>query len=232
MPRTIPVDRFQQLARSATEVFIRQGYRRTQMSDVAEAMGVAKGTLYLYVESKEALLDLALRYADHDGEIELPENLPLATPAPGATVAYTRAQFAARAEIPVLLAAIDSSSPADVGRELDAITRELFELCRANRRSIKLVDRCAPDHPELGALWFETGRGGLMDSMTRYLQVRPQLTAGYSDVAVLARMIIETISFWAIHRHWDPHPQEIDENVAEDTVVSFVRRALTQEVTS
>lgn len=232
MPRSIPSDRFQHLARSATEVFIREGYRRTQMADVAKAMGVAKGTLYLYVESKEALLDLALRYADHDGEIELPDKLPLATPAAGATVEYARSQFAARAELPLLLAAIDSSAPADVGAEVDAITRELFELCAANRRSIKLIDRCARDHPELGALWFETGRGGLMESMILYLEARPRLTAGYIDNAVLARMIIETITLWAVHLHWDPHPQEIDDYTAEETVISFIRRALTKEVTS
>jgi AcrR family transcriptional regulator len=232
MPRTIPSDRLEQLARTATEVFIRQGYRRTQMADVAEAMGVAKGTLYLYVESKEALLDLALRYADHEGGVELPDNLPLATPAPGATVEYARSQFAARAEMPLLLAAIHSDAPADIRAEVDAITRELFELGRANRRSIKLIDRCAPDHPELGALWFETGRGGLMQSMILYLDARPQLTTGYADNAVLARMIIETITLWAVHLHWDPHPQGIDENTAEETVVSFIRRALTQEVTS
>lgn len=32
---------------AATGVFIAQGYRRTQMSDIAEAMGLAKGTVYL-----------------------------------------------------------------------------------------------------------------------------------------------------------------------------------------
>jgi AcrR family transcriptional regulator len=53
VPRQIPEDRFDQLVDCATKVFVEQGYRRTQMADVAEVMGVAKGTLYLYVESKE-----------------------------------------------------------------------------------------------------------------------------------------------------------------------------------
>ena len=56
MARTIPPDRFQQLVDCATQVFIERGYAHTQMADVAEAMGIGKGTLYLYVESKEALL--------------------------------------------------------------------------------------------------------------------------------------------------------------------------------
>jgi AcrR family transcriptional regulator len=53
MPRTIPAGRLEQLVECATRVFIDQGYRRTQMADVADALGVAKGTLYLCVESKE-----------------------------------------------------------------------------------------------------------------------------------------------------------------------------------
>ena len=64
MARSIPKDRFQDLLEAATAVFLEQGYRRTQMADVAARMGVAKGTLYLYVESKDALFDAVLRHAD------------------------------------------------------------------------------------------------------------------------------------------------------------------------
>jgi AcrR family transcriptional regulator len=54
-PRRAPENRFGDLVQAAVQVFIAQGYRLTQMSDVAAAMGVAKGTVYLYVKSKEAL---------------------------------------------------------------------------------------------------------------------------------------------------------------------------------
>ena len=54
MPRAIPSDRLSQLIAAATQVFIAQGYRRTQIEDVAQALGVAKGTIYGSVESKEA----------------------------------------------------------------------------------------------------------------------------------------------------------------------------------
>ena len=64
MPRAIPENRFQDLIEAATAVLLEQGYRRTQIADVAERMGVAKGSIYTYVESKEALLDCVLRFAD------------------------------------------------------------------------------------------------------------------------------------------------------------------------
>lgn len=40
---------------AAEQLFNLHGYRRTSMDDIAAEVGVAKGTLYLYFESKEAL---------------------------------------------------------------------------------------------------------------------------------------------------------------------------------
>ena len=39
MARTVPDDRLARLVECATQVFIEQGYRRTQMADVAREMG-------------------------------------------------------------------------------------------------------------------------------------------------------------------------------------------------
>ena len=39
------------------------GFMAANLDDVAQKAGVAKGTLYLYVESKEALFDACLRWA-------------------------------------------------------------------------------------------------------------------------------------------------------------------------
>ncbi|MGH7802861.1 MAG: helix-turn-helix domain-containing protein, partial [Candidatus Binatia bacterium] len=46
MPRPRTDTRLADLVAAATRVFIGQGYRRTQMADVAEELGVAKGTIY------------------------------------------------------------------------------------------------------------------------------------------------------------------------------------------
>ena len=40
---------------AALTLFGRYGYRRTSIDDIARAAGVAKGTVYLHVESKAAL---------------------------------------------------------------------------------------------------------------------------------------------------------------------------------
>ena len=48
------------IIQAATELFIRQGYRKTSMAEVARQAGVAKGTLYLYVKTKAELMVLAI----------------------------------------------------------------------------------------------------------------------------------------------------------------------------
>src|SRR5688572_30089849 len=55
---------------AAARVFAQRGYRDTNLQDVADALGVAKGTLYLYYPSKEELFLAAVdqgmvRLRDH-----------------------------------------------------------------------------------------------------------------------------------------------------------------------
>jgi AcrR family transcriptional regulator len=93
MARQIPPGRLPELLEAATRVFIDQGYSRTQMADVAEALGVAKGTLYLYVESKEALFDLACRHADTPPAPGEAPPFPIRAPKAGATLRYVREEL-------------------------------------------------------------------------------------------------------------------------------------------
>ncbi len=44
------------LVAAATELFIKQGYRKTSVDEVARRAGVAKGTVYLYFKTKGELL--------------------------------------------------------------------------------------------------------------------------------------------------------------------------------
>ncbi len=231
MARSIPDDRLARLVDCATEVFIAQGYRRTQMADVATALGVAKGTLYLYVESKDALFDLVARCADDAHPFEKLPALPIRTPKSGATLRYVRERLAKNQVPAALTTALGRSRVPDPRAELEGIVRELYDALARNRRGIKLLDRSAPDRPELAALWFEGARGGLVGLLGQYLggRSRRKLLRPVPDAAVAARLLIETVVFWAVHRHWDPHPQPVDESVAKETVVRFIVSALAKE---
>ena len=97
MPRLradISGKRLRELMAAALTVFCRQGFERSQVADVAKAMGVAVGTVYLYVESKEALFDLVVRHASEESPAWLDGlEIPVPTPPPGATVKYLRGVF-------------------------------------------------------------------------------------------------------------------------------------------
>jgi AcrR family transcriptional regulator len=231
MPRKRPDDRLDRLVECATEVFTALGYRRAQMADVAKAMGVAPGTLYLYVEGKEALFDLVLRRAYADGPPSPPPTLPVPTPAPGATLRMVGERVARGRRIPALEEALERRRVADARAELDGIIRALYRSLYGNRRAIKLVDRCALDYPELAAVWFEQGRQDLMTRLTRYLRdrIRRGVFRAVPDVRVAARVLIETIVIFAIHRHWDPAPQAMDEKAVENTLAQIIVNGLLQE---
>ena len=228
MARSIPKDRFQDLLEAATAVFLEQGYRRAQMADVATRMGVAKGTLYLYVESKDALFDAVLRHADTSRPIGLPDSLPVPTPPRDATLEMVRKRVTREAVRRAMAAALERRRVRDVHQELEGILRELYTLLSRNRTGITLLDRCSSDHPELAAAWYGTGREGALALLTRYLEdriARGKLRA-VADVNVTARITLETLVLWAVHRHWDPSPQPMDEADAEDSVVAFILNAL------
>jgi AcrR family transcriptional regulator len=231
VPRATPGTRFEELIDAATQVFIAQGYRRTQMADVAEALGVAKGTLYLCVESKEALFDAVLRYADSPRPIPLPRALPIATPAPGRTLHYVRERLALQPASPTLKVALAGGRRRAGVDLLGPILEEIFDAMARNRTGIKLVDRSAVDYPDLAKIWFAQGRQALLTELITYLQGRRrggELRADL-DVAVAARLVLETLVFWAVHRHWDPAPQPVDADSARHTIVQMLVRALTEE---
>src|SRR5437016_5671494 len=121
MARVRPADRLDQLVDCAAGVFRARGYRRTQMADVARAMGIAPGTLYLYVASKEALFDLVVQRAFLDQPPTPPPGLPLPTPGPGVTLQHVRERFAREARLPGLQAALARRRAPDAPAELAAV---------------------------------------------------------------------------------------------------------------
>jgi AcrR family transcriptional regulator len=227
-PRAIPESRLQDLLDCATRVFIDQGYRRTQIAHVAEALGVAKGTVYLAVESKQALFEAALRYADRKAPLASEIELPLRASDPGALAQELRKQLA-RAVLPSALGqALEIRRVSDPRAELERIVRQLYGIASRHRTVIKLIDRCGRDHPELAEAFYSGGRFTQLDALTRYLhaRIRTHQLAPVPDVAVAARFVIESIAVWAVHIHWDPSPQPIEPEAAEETVVQLVVRAL------
>ncbi len=224
----MPARRFQDLVEAATAVFITQGYRRTQMADVAEALGVAKGTLYLCVESKEALFDVALRYADAPRPIAAPPTLPVPTPARGRTLRYVQERLASDPASPTLREALGRGRVNASAEELAKIVRELH---RGHGSKSDLHQARGPLRGRVsgaGEGLVGTGRGVLLAQLTTYLEsgIRLRRFRAVPDPAVAARLVMETLVFWAVHRHWDPAPQPVDPRAVEEMVVQMLVDAL------
>ena len=231
MPRIIAPDRVEQLIRCATDLFIADGYRRAQMEDVAQALGVAKGTLYGYVDGKATLFDACVRCADGHEPLPDPSRLPLQAPKPGSTVASVQARLLKEVTDLELLAALTREVSGSAVDELKSIISDLYTRMRRNRFGIKLVDRCAKDQPELAAVWFGQGRSGQNLALAQYLELRAAkgLLRRVPNSQVAARTVLETIAFWAVHRHWDPSPQSVDEASVQAAVVDQLLHGLIRE---
>ena len=70
-----------ELTREAARLFAERGYHGTSIGDLADALGVQKGSLYAYIESKQDLLYETMREgadAFHGALDAIPEDLPAA----------------------------------------------------------------------------------------------------------------------------------------------------------
>src|SRR5437773_12206781 len=68
-----------ELTRQAARLFAQKGYHGTSIGDLAEAMGVQKGSLYAHISSKQDLLYETMAEgarAFHGGLDAIPEELP------------------------------------------------------------------------------------------------------------------------------------------------------------
>lgn len=201
------------------------------MEDVAQALGVAKGTLYGYVDGKATLFDACVRCADGHEPLPDPSKLPLRAPKPGTTVASVQARLLKEMADLELLAALSRHDSSNAEVELGAILSDLYTRMARNRFGIKLVDRCAKDQPELAAVWFGQGRTGQYLALAQYLEVRAArgLLRRLANTQIAARTVLETVAFWAVHRHWDPSPQSIDEASVQAAVVDQLLHGLIRE---
>ncbi len=226
MARRRPADRFATLIDAATRVFIRSGgFKKTQIGDIAAEMGVAKGTVYLYVESKEALFDLAVRAADDS--IDEPAKLPVPTPAMGSTLEFVTKRIKAGGKFASLSQAEKSAAVSDGTAELRGILEELYDRFDANRTTIKLVGASSHDMPQLAEIWFESGRRRLNKRLAKLIAKRSSQGSLREDIDPLcaARMITETVTWFAVHRHFDLHPDNLDAEASRATVIDGLTRA-------
>jgi AcrR family transcriptional regulator len=220
--RSRPADLFPRLRDAAQAVFAAKGLRRARMADVARALGVSTGSLYNYVESKEALFHWLLELGPGDSPVGTPARLPIPTPAPGATEKRLRAALAEGMRLPALDAALARRRVGDAHAELGGIVRELYARMERTRGPGSAIERSAIDQPELFEIYFRGARRALFAALARYVERRARSGhfAAVGDPVVAARFIVETVAWFGWHRFRDPDPETLpDPDTVRDEIV-------------
>ena len=219
---------FSDLLRAATKVFIAKGYRQAQMSDIAREMGVSQGTIYTYIESKEALFLLACEQGFRDCPIEAPEQPPVESPSFEGMLQKIRERTLSNIRLEALRTALRTRNPADARTELVAVLREFYSVIERNRHGFDLIERSAVEVPEMAKMLYVEGRRSAVGGFARYITQR--IESGHfkpvPDAATTARLIVETVTWFARHRHNTPDSQMISDQDALDTTIHILSGAL------
>jgi AcrR family transcriptional regulator len=226
VPRQRPPDRLDHILDAALRVFARTGLERSKMSDVAAEAGVSQGTLYNYVESKEALFRLLLDRG-MGGHLPSSTELPVRGPTPDVLAARMEEAISSSFVLPKLDEALRRRRVTDARGELAAIIDELFERTVATREAANALERSALDVPELAAVFFGNVRRGLFDRFA--LLIRKRSAGGYyrsTEPAVIARLLVETVTMFGRHIYNDREPVGFDlvraRSAVRDTLVAGI----------
>ncbi|HUZ11620.1 MAG TPA: TetR/AcrR family transcriptional regulator [Caulobacteraceae bacterium] len=219
-------DRTRDVARTALACFCAGGYRLTQIAQVSERMGVSVGSIYRYVQSKDALFHLAVLEALG----ELPDRLalPLSVSGLGETAERIRAAGRSDRLWSRLEDAVAAPAPADVRAEARAIAGQLYDSISRRAPIVRLLDRCAHETPELAEIFDQEVREKLMRGLVAWVARRGLAgAAGRAEAEALARGAMEAIAWLAKTRLGDPTALSIGEDSARAAAVRIFEGAFT-----
>ena len=214
-----PVRPLTEVADAAVGVFTDKGFRSAGISDVSAALGLSHGALYTYVDSKQALLYLALLRAVQPEAVNTLA-IPVTAPPTQEVVALVKAWAAGQTVLPAAGQASGYPAARLIDQELGGIIDALYGFIEGHRQVLKLVARCAADLPELAQWYFVQQRRAMLEQLGEYL--RQRIRAGelspVPDVPAAARFIVETIAWFAMHRYGDPDSAMLDDDACRRTV--------------
>ena len=213
--------RLESIALAALTVFTRRGFRQAQMSEVAAEAGVSSGSLYGYVENKEALLKLAILAAV--GRSETVDQLPLPCAGSEEAVAVVRQHI----EQHMRWSGLDGLQTAQgvaSDEAIGAVIRELFDILSRSRQLIWLLDRLALELPEFRVVHFEELKLPYLAALARLLE--RFAPTGSTDPQLMARGVLEFVAWFAMHRHRDALVPSVSDEEALAMVLTLLRGGL------
>ncbi|WP_372370036.1 TetR/AcrR family transcriptional regulator [Candidatus Uabimicrobium sp. HlEnr_7] len=228
MPRKHDINKVENIIKAATDIFISNGYKRSKMEDVTKTLGLSTGSIYRYFKSKEALFDLVIRVNINNIDIKK-ITWPLASS--GNTLDFLHKATLLENRFPTLNNALEDKANGEQNAQFAQIIGEIYDVLTKYRLGIKLIESSALDWPELAELWFKKRRQQMFTMLTSY--IKKNISNGNIsrsfDVNASVRFVVNTITFFAIHRHFDIIPTEFNEVTSRQMAIEMVMRALQGE---
>lgn len=228
MARVKPQVRLKQLIDAATTVFIAKGYRRTSVEEIARTMGVTPAATYLYVASKEALFDLVIQYHFFRLDLESLDQIPFPNPPQGQTLDRLRRRLNPVRDLSRLLEAVKTKRVSDPWQEFREILTQMFNGLVDYRYGVRMIETSALDWPELADFFIRGFRKKALGHLRDYIGQRIDmgLFREQPDVSAAARLMLSTVYFFAVNRHFDLIASDAyDETVALEMIVINLGRA-------
>lgn len=208
-------DRLQKIAAGALEAFSEKGYRLTQVADIARRAGVAPGTIYLFAASKEDLFWLALKFAMAK-PLEAVACRPISANEMRSEFSLDSSGFTLRGRL-------------DAGNlpPLETVLRDHWAVVSHAAAAITLVERCASDWPELADAFYGDLRSNVVRDLADYLVAGAEagICRRVPHPALAARIIIETIAWFAMHRLRDADGRHMNAEAAREATVDALLHA-------
>lgn len=186
--------RIKAIGAAATELFLQQGYSKTQISHIAKAVKVSVGTIYLDFTGKEEILHFLLKctidpdFAEHEIERPITEKL---FPNLEQEIMDTFVQSAA-----------DFSAPLQnyaKGYSFEAMISDAFDILSRYAVGCLFIEKNQFDFKDL-ADYYKAYRKQFFDTMVQYLRLfmERSVVRPLGQVELTTMLIIEILSWWAM----------------------------------
>ncbi len=194
MARTRDPRRLDAIVVAATEAFANVGYDRTKIHRVADAAKVGPGTVYLYVEDKPALFELALLRSLESPVVAQP-SLPYRKTDRNALRALLIDCLKEITHFPQLWVAMQRRAPTEGREEYLGILLEIHRWIRRYRSAILLAERNRVDWPVVAEEFQRIVWTELHQRLTTYLglRIRSGLLLPAADPALVARFTLDAL---------------------------------------
>ena len=199
-------NRLQTISKAAAALFIRQGYMRTQIKDIAAEIGLSTGMLYVYFKGKREILDFILKCTAQPSfmkqDFQYPIGAPLFEGLEEELIAVLRqnhAQFGA----PLAQRAN--------GYPFEQMLSDAFDTIARYGTGCLLLEKNIRDVGKLGE-YYKTYRREFFEQVSQYAALymaRGEMRC-VPCPALAVRQMIETLAWWGMHIQNDAFERQKD----------------------